>query len=324
MQTKNIIELIKFLEKKNINKIILTGKDDPFSLIELLKKQILINAKKENKFITFSNLNENLNENNNYEYSLFNYFEVENKEKINEIYFNFNFNYEKSFKSSTIIEFIKNKKNFIGFIDNTYIKEISDKIEPDIEIYNSDILIEENFNLEYILKLFPKELHNHIYLILNKENSIYLNRLCKLMKYAPLVKRDNWINFIEELKKEIPFQSYNIFDLTTFLFSKNILFFETFKNIYNNYTPEFWIPYFLDQIWLSYLYLLEIKKNGKIENTFFYKKLSRWFINGGYKKYKIEELKNLFEEIYKQDQNIKKYSLNNFSIIEGIFINFFN
>ena len=43
------------------------------------------------------------------------------------------------------------------------------------------------------------------------------------------------------------------------------MFFEAFENLYNQYSSEFWISYFIDQLWLGYLYLYELENNNKIQ-----------------------------------------------------------
>lgn len=296
--------------RKEYSKVIFTGKKISYSFLNLIKNY---SKKKYNLSFLYNDISSYLeNISGNEIYSFFD----ENRIDL------FYFKYEDKDNFLKFIKVLKNKSSYFGYFDNFYLKNLNNE-NNDVCILNTDLCI-NNRNLSIISKLYPENYKYYIECIIKNYKEINLNYFCLLMQYAPCIKQSLWENYLVEIKKNNNnFAIGNIFDLTNLFFQKNN---EEFFNLWNSlnteYLPEFWIPYFLEQLWLAYLYLSELKATSKINNP--YKKLCKWFMNIGYKKYSSEEIYSYYILLYESNNNIKMHSIDNIAYLEIVFNKIFN
>ncbi len=225
-----------------------------------------------------------------------------------------------------IIQNSKKKNYYIFYLSNLLqynLKDysyyvIDDIISEDKKIILIDFLrnntkLEFFSEIDYIFKYFYKKI----------EKYIHLEFIFNLFKYITNVKKNNLGEFIDSyiISSDHLLLSCSIFDISTYFFQKKMnMFFEKWKVIKNNYSMEFWLYFWQDQLWYAQLALLN--KNN-IQDIIFYKKVNRWFLKTGINCYLKNDLLNASLRLYRLDYLYKKFQTNIDLDLESFFFIWF-
>jgi len=147
------------------------------------------------------------------------------------------------------------------------------------------------------IKVFSKLFQNH--------KNLSLDQLCMLMNYALLVGKghkefeEKWLNKIVAPEK-------SLFTLSQHFFEKDTKkFFELWQNISPDYSEQFWIIFWSEQLWraCNVVKLLENKNISEANAIRF--RLPFSFMNRSWRKFSQCELKNAHNFIYSVDYSLK-------------------
>ncbi len=213
---------------------------------------------------------------------------------------------------SDCFEYIKNiKEHSITHKDNLYIFYVPSLSQDAFKkisstLYTADVLITSH-GVSELFKLYPEHLHYFLHEAVESCGKTPLDALLGYMRYAECIQRSAWSDFVRDLHSREVLNQISLFDLSTAFFQKNSKeFYRLWNKVNEIYAPEFWSVYWSDQVWHAYMYCDAVEKNGTIP-LLCYKKLPRWFINEGFKKYKISNFVKPLAMLFEYDASTKAY-----------------
>jgi len=224
---------------------------------------------------------------------------------IKKLWFNKIFNYNGIHKLILIVNELD--------LNNSNVKFDVYKIDKKINKVSCKKLY-QFFSGKYIIKYM-----DYIYDIKDFYN---IDELLILMNYQYLVK--NYDKDLTIFLNKLIFNKQSLFTLSSYFFALDKYnFFNYIEFIKYDYTPEFWLSYWADQIWQAIVYIDNIK-NGKFSNSKIdFKGLPFSFFNKDFKIY-IDNF--LLENSYIFISNIVK-NINsdiNYNYLDLFYYKFFN
>lgn len=158
--------------------------------------------------------------------------------------------------------------------------------------------------------------------VFSSKNKIGLDSICMLINYFELMNvnlMDELCGYLEPIFGQQPLLS----NLATAFWTKNSKeFFRVWSEICKDYPDVFWVIFWSEQVWKAYntIYFLNQKNFIKAKQCGY--GLPYSFINKDFKNFKLEDLRNLYEFLYKIDFAIKTGST--FYSLDLFYLNYFN
>jgi hypothetical protein len=236
---------------------------------------------------------------------------------------------ELSFYKKKISHIKEFKENifFIIFIDNAFIKSFQGEIIFSIDNQITRYMIPqlEQYGVQYFEKSFFSIFIYIIKFLLAKEiKNIHIEHVFYLTQYASGLKKNDIAEFvIEFFDQQVSSPFLSLFNLATLFFQKKQSdFFFYWNQLKYSHAPEFWIYFWINQIWYAFL-VLEAKEKRNTESLeILYKKANRWFFEYGVKIIKKQELKRVFLFLYTIEKNTKVHNTNSLIHMESFFLLF--
>jgi hypothetical protein len=101
----------------------------------------------------------------------------------------------------------------------------------------------------------------------------------------------------------------SLFTLSTYFFAKDArLFFPLWVRISHEYSPQFWVVYWAEQLWRAHGFLQLHKKNKKDDAKKIAFRLPFGFIQREWRNYSVRELRNAHAMMYEIDFRLKNGS----------------
>jgi len=203
--------------------------------------------------------------------------------------------YLSKYQGPNIIAFFSDN-NLESKIDNrTILLEIRDYVDYKVFLKLIDFL---NKSLPPSGKSFIKK-------VFNKKEVVSLDIACLLIKYATVVGT-NEDEFINKCLDCIIAPEKSLFALSQYFFEKKAKrFFELFYNLKEDFSEQFWIEFWSDQLWRAYNVVNAFKCNNSTEIKKISFRLPFYFIKGGWKLFNTKELKNAHDFLYSVDYYLK-------------------
>ncbi|HEB41565.1 MAG TPA: hypothetical protein ENI08_00925 [Candidatus Dependentiae bacterium] len=138
-----------------------------------------------------------------------------------------------------------------------------------------------------------------------KQQNISLDLSCLLIHYALLIGKNSDTFFTAWLDHIMPLQT-SLFLLSQHFFAKNTrLFFVEWLRIQNNYSPQFWIAFWSEQLWRATLWVDLASNKSYIEAKKIQFKLPFAFIKRDWKNYHADELQHAHQFVTAVDYHLK-------------------
>ncbi len=221
-------------------------------------------------------------------------------------------NFLKNYTGTNIIVFfLLNVEKSVVSNDFDRMVTIPDKINQKIMMQLSEKIVVSHYSIS----------KKNIDLIIKKYKTFSLDTACLLLHYL-LVLGSNADSFMKNYLGTLIEQDYSLFMISQYFFQKNAKqFFSYWKKIYKNYSLQFWIIFWSEQLWRAYN-VIEYMSNKKFADA---KRISFRlpfsFLQKDYKTIDTQILAVLHQQLYDFD-----YALKNGGSEIGLeiaFVNFF-
>jgi hypothetical protein len=112
-----------------------------------------------------------------------------------------------------------------------------------------------------------------------RQESFYIEDVCRYIRYVPLVKKEKIAFFLENTMSNLQQEKKSIYKLADLFFKKKKDFFSLWQKIVSLFAPEFWISFWINQLW-SAAVVSYAKKQGMNTSPLVYRG-SYWFLRYG-------------------------------------------
>jgi hypothetical protein len=229
-----------------------------------------------------------------------------------------------SFLGQSIVYFLKNfdelgekeKQHWFSLLQHyqgpncimVYVSDVLTKQQDPHAIIILDPLIDQK-NFLQLLHFFDaafainkKELVTFLFA---QSPALPLDTACLLMHYIRVLG-NSAAYFIKHWFSKIVIPEKSLFTLSTYFFAKQQKsFFQLWKEAHIDYSDQFWIAYWSEQLWRAYHYI-ELSEGKQVAQA---KKISSRlpfsFMQRDWKKYKLDELQAAHSYIYELDYALK-------------------
>lgn len=211
---------------------------------------------------------------------------------------------------------IKDKKKviFLIFIEEKFAKFFSDEtlFKVDDMLNNSSGLIFEKYAQNHFDKNFFSLLSYILKIVIHeKPEFAFIEYILFLTRHALSIKKNDIKDFVlSSIEDRVYPLSLNqsIFDLVTFFFQgRRNECLSVWNNVKQCYTAEFWLHFFMNQVWYAFLFV-EVKEKQSLKTFDFFKKVNKWFMVSGEKKspfFQKKKLKEIYIFLYQVDLSAK-------------------
>ena len=135
--------------------------------------------------------------------------------------------------------------------------------------------------------------------------TIGLDDACVLVQYFAVAGKsidvfaDTWLN-------KIVSPEHSLQALSSCFFAKDVRkFFSLWSNMGGEYSPQFWISFWSDQLWRAFNFIEQSKKQQYLEAKRVSFRLPYKFVNGGWRAVACRELKTAHQFLYDLDYGLK-------------------
>lgn len=135
--------------------------------------------------------------------------------------------------------------------------------------------------------------------------NLQLDTLCMLINYVDLINIKQLPEFTHYLS-HITTHQPSLSALAEYFFSLNAsLFFQLWTELEKKYSEMFWIAFWTEQLWRAHGVITYLRKNDFVHAKQISYRLPFSFIKTSWKHFTLDELHNLFEQLYILDYRIK-------------------
>jgi len=146
-------------------------------------------------------------------------------------------------------------------------------------------------------------------LLVSPQSSMQLDDACLLTQYAMLIGSKNVVNFKQEWLDRLIKPKSSLFILSKHFFAKDARsFFPVWLHISKQYSIQFWIAFWSEQLWSAAAYVSLMRKNDRAEAKKVSNRLPVTFLQKNWRDYSMRELKKAHDRIYAIDYAIKNGS----------------
>lgn len=141
--------------------------------------------------------------------------------------------------------------------------------------------------------------------LFKQKNTMSLDDACLFIYYQSVVGKNTQV-FIDQWLPHLVIPSTSLFGLSQSLFSHNAnMFWKQWKQVYLQFSPQFWIVFWSEQFWRASSYNILKKNQQEREAKIISAKLPFSFIQRDWQRYSTSELNNAHDYIYTLDYNLK-------------------
>lgn len=156
-----------------------------------------------------------------------------------------------------------------------------------------------------------------------RHKEIALDGFCMLVQYGQLLNVASVSSFLDDWLEYILTPKASLFTLSTHFFAKDArLFFPLWVRIQHEYSPQFWVAYWAEQLWRAHGFLQLHKKNKKDDAKKMAFRLPFTFIQREWRNYSMRELKQAHAMMYTIDFRLKNGG--NEHVLDLFFSKFFS
>jgi len=205
------------------------------------------------------------------------------------------------------VEYIKqyNGPNLLGFFSDESIKLGKKK---NVLVAQIDNFVDQKIFLkmvEFSSKLLTKSLAKIFSSFFTSHKKITLDTSCMLMNYSFLVGRQHK-EFCEKWLNKIITPEKSLFTLSQYFFDRNPKrFLQLWDDVKDDYSDQFWVTFWSEQVWRSCNVLQFIKARNMPEARKVSFRLPFSFMQRSWRNFSIDELKNAHKFLYSIDYSLK-------------------
>lgn len=184
---------------------------------------------------------------------------------------------------------------------------------PRVELRWLDLLIPEEIDRNLFIAVAT-----HLYgmqeayarqcapLLVSAQTSMQLDDACLLTQYATLVGSKNVASFTHEWLDRLIKPKSSLFILSKHFFAKDArAFLPVWLHLSTQYSMQFWIAFWSEQLWSAAAYVSLMRKNDRLEAKKVASRLPVTFLQKNWRDYSLRELRNAHDCIYSFDYALK-------------------
>lgn len=146
-------------------------------------------------------------------------------------------------------------------------------------------------------------------LLVSPQTSMQLDDACLLTHYAMLVGSKNVASFTHEWLDRLIKPKSSLFILSKHFFAKDARnFLPVWLQLSTQYSMQFWIAFWSEQVWSAAAYVSLMRKNDRLEAKKVANRLPVTFLQKNWREYSLRELRNAHDCIYSLDYALKNGS----------------